>query len=73
MEKNRNEDLDSMKLYTLTEIEEVIGCTHRTLLSHVYSGKLPARKIANRWRVTKADLRRYLAGETIEDVKGGKE
>lgn len=35
--------LDEFKLYTLTELEKVIGVSHRTLLSYVKSGKLKAK------------------------------
>ena len=61
--ENRAADLQGLKLYTLTDLEEIIGVSHMTLLRHVKAGKLPARKIAGKWRVTEADLREYLQGE----------
>ena len=51
------------KLYSLKEIEGIMQVTHRTLLGYVYSGKLPARKIAGRYRVTESDLRAFRNGE----------
>lgn len=58
-----SKELDEFKLYTLTELEKVIGVSHRTLLSYVKSGKLKARKIAGKWRVTSDQLRDFLDGK----------
>lgn len=55
----RLESLKDVKLYTLTELEEVIGVTHRTLLTYVKDGKLKAIKIGNKWRVKEADVRAF--------------
>ena len=48
------------KLYTLTELETVIGVTHRTLLEYVMRQKIRARKICGKWRVTETDLQKFL-------------
>ena len=58
-----SKELDEFKLYTLTELEKVIGVSHRTLLSYVKSGQLKARKIAGKWRVTSDQLRDFLDGK----------
>lgn len=50
-------------VYTLSEIENIIGVTHRTLLSYVKDGKLKAAKIGGKWRVTEENLNRFLNGE----------
>ena len=63
MAEERTADLKAYKLYTLTELEDVLGVTHRTLLKYVYTGKLPAKKIAGRYRVTESDLQAFLQGE----------
>ena len=55
----RLDSLKDVKLYTLTELEEVIGVTHRTLLTYVKDGKLKAIKIGNKWRVKEADVRAF--------------
>lgn len=59
--KKKTAELDDLKLYTLTEIETVLGVTHRTLLTYVSTGKLKARKLGGRWKVTKADLKEFIA------------
>ncbi len=53
---NRTNDISDLKLYSLTELEEIIGVTHRTLLSYVKDGKLKAVKVGSKWRVSRADL-----------------
>lgn len=56
------------RLYTLTECEELLGYTHRTLLQYVYDGKLQARKVGGKWKITEDDLRQFMQGK----VKGTK-
>lgn len=55
-------------MLTLSEIAPIIGVSYRTLLSYVYSGRLKARKIGGKWRVTETDFRAFLSdcesGET---------
>lgn len=48
------------KLYTLTEAQEIIGVTHRTMLRYVYDGKLQANKVGGRWKVSEEELRRFI-------------
>ena len=59
---------EGLKLYSLTEIESILSVTHRTLQRWVKSGKLPAVKIGNRWKVSEATLRRFVeTGRNIPD------
>lgn len=60
---NITDSVSSIKLYTLTEIEPVIGVTHRTLLTYVKEGRLKAVKIGGKWKVTDENLKRFIAGE----------
>lgn len=55
--------LEEMRLYTLSEIEPIIGVTHRTLQQYIYDGKLKAVKIGGRWKVTETELKRFTGGE----------
>lgn len=61
--EERSTDLKGMKMYTLTEIEPIIGVTHRTLLEYVKNKKFPAVKICGRWRISEENLKRFLNGE----------
>ena len=38
--------LDTIRLYTLTELEPTLGVTHRTLQSYIKDGRLRALKSA---------------------------
>lgn len=60
---DRLEDIRDLKLYTITELEQILGVCRRTLLSRVRSGKLPCKKINGKWRITEAALRKYVNGE----------
>jgi excisionase family DNA binding protein len=53
---NENALLKDIKCYSLTELESVIGVTHRTLLTYVKTGKLKAVKVGGRWKVKERDL-----------------
>lgn len=59
---NRLANLEEFKLYTLTELEGILGVTHRTLLEYVKQGKLKARKIGGKWKVTEANLKEFING-----------
>jgi excisionase family DNA binding protein len=49
-----------IKLYTLTEVEPILGVTHRTLLTYVRNGTLKAFKIGGKWKVTEKGLREFI-------------
>lgn len=55
--------LDTIRLYTLTELEPVLGVTHRTLQSYIKDGRLKGVKIGGKWKVSEEVLRKYINGE----------
>ena len=61
--KGRQESLSSFTVYTLTELEPVLGVTHRTLLQYVKDGKLQAVKIGGKWKVSGENLKKFINGE----------
>lgn len=61
--KDKTETLDNIRLYTLTELEPVLGVTHRTLLDYVRKGKLKAVKIGGKWKVSEENLMKLVNGE----------
>ena len=65
--KNNTEKLKSLetfRLYTLTEIEPILGVTHRTLLEYVNKKRLKAVKIGGKWKVSEENLRAFINGES---------
>ncbi len=48
--------IDRDALYTIEEIAEMFGMGKRTAQRMVYSGKVPARKLANKLVIRGADL-----------------
>lgn len=60
---DRTAHLQSLNLYTLAELEPILGVTHRTLLSYVKTGKLKAAKIGGKWKVSEANLNSFINGD----------
>lgn len=58
----KREALNAIKLFTLTELEEVLGVTHRTLLTYVKEGRLKAVKVGGKWKVSEANLKAFING-----------
>jgi len=63
----RAEELKALKVYNLREIQLATGLSNRTLLRCVKDGRLRATKIANKWVVSAAELRRFLEGEPTDE------
>ena len=55
--------LEDIRLYTLTELEPVLGVTHRTLQTYIKDGRLKGVKVGGKWRVTEETLRKFVNGE----------
>ena len=55
--------LDAIRLYTLTEIEPILGVTHRTLLTYIKDGRLRGVKVGGKWKISEDNLRRFINGE----------
>ena len=59
--------LDQLRLYTLSELEPILGVTHRTLQTYIKDGRLKGVKIGNRWKVSEIALKEFLnAAQTNE-------
>lgn len=56
--------LDTIRLYTLTELEPILGVTHRTLQSYIKGGRLKGVKIGGKWKVSEETLRKFINGES---------
>lgn len=63
MENNRANELEELKVYSLTEIEPILGVTHRTLLTYIKDGRLKGVKIGGKWKVSGENLRKFINGE----------
>lgn len=62
---DRTSSLDGLKLYSLTEIEPILGVSHRTLLTYVKEGKLKgAKKIGGKWKISEEKLKEFINGES---------
>ncbi|MCD7712755.1 MAG: helix-turn-helix domain-containing protein [Firmicutes bacterium] len=63
-EAKRAAELEEMKVYNLTEIEPILGVTHRTLLTYIKDGRLKGVKIGGKWKVSGESLRKFINGES---------
>ena len=61
---NRTSELEELKVYSLTEIEPIMGVTHRTLLTYIKDGRLKGVKIGGKWKVSGENLRKFINGES---------
>lgn len=61
--EERLQKLKDIRLYTLTELEDVLGVTHRTLQTYVMDGRLKGVKIGGKWKITEENLMRFIKGE----------
>lgn len=57
------QSLDTFRLYTLTEVEPILGVSHRTLLDYVKTRKIKAVKIGGKWKVSEENLKAFINGE----------
>jgi len=56
--------LDGLTLYTLTELESVLGVTHRTLQQYIKDGRIKGVKIGGKWKVSEENLKKFINGES---------
>lgn len=61
--ERKTPELEELKVYSLTEIEPILGVTHRTLLNYIKDGRLKGVKIGGKWKVSKENLKKFMNGE----------
>lgn len=59
-----NNDKRSERVYTLSELLDILQVTRRTLLNYIRWGKLKAFKVGNTWRVTQKHLDDFIESNT---------
>lgn len=62
--EKRTAELEELKVYSLTEIEPILGVTHRTLLTYIKDKRLKGVKIGGKWKVSGENLRKFINGES---------
>ena len=60
---DRTAHLQNLNVYTLTELEPILGVTHRTILTYVKTGKLKAVKIGGKYKVSEENLKKFINGD----------
>ena len=54
-----------MDILTGKEAAEILRISSRTFLRLVKSGKLPARKVGDQWRVERAELEQWFKNQPV--------
>ncbi len=63
MSKDIKQERPDLRLYSLEELSQLIGVTHRTMWNYVKEGKIKATKIGGAWKVTEENYKRFVNGE----------
>lgn len=63
MKADRTKSLETLKMYTLTELEPILGVSHRTLLTYVKEGRIKSIKLGGKWKVSEENLRKFINNE----------
>jgi len=56
--------MDSLKLYTIEEVSEILKVTPRTIYNYIKDGELEAVKIGKYWRVRHSALETFIDERT---------
>ena len=56
-----------MKIYTTTELEEILQVEKRTLYNYIKANQIKAIKLGREWRVTEEALQEFLKTGTEKD------
>lgn len=62
----RTDAIKDLTLYSVKELEPILGVSDQTIKRRIKSGELPARKIGGKWKVTRSDLEEYISGAPKE-------
>jgi excisionase family DNA binding protein len=54
---------EGIKLYSLKDLQKVLGVTQRTLQTYIKDGKLKGQKIGGKWQISESNLRKFVNGE----------
>ena len=55
---------DTMKVYTIEELVDLLHVTRRTLYTYIKEDKLKAVKMGKYWRVREDQLQDFLSGDS---------
>ena len=57
-------EMETLKLYRVKDISDVLKVSPRTVIRYIQSGKLPGAKIGGGWRVKAEDFQRFTGFST---------
>lgn len=58
--KNIREERPDLIMYSLPEVAELLGKSHKTVWRYVRDGKIKAVKIGSTWRVSASEYKRFV-------------
>lgn len=55
---------ETIKTYTVKEVQEILGVSYGTALKYIKSGKLKAATIGGKYRISEENLQKFINGDT---------
>lgn len=59
------EELFNIKMYSTQEVAELLKVTERSVYNYIKAGKIKAKKIGGKWRVTEENFKYFLTDSQI--------
>lgn len=62
--------MSELKMYSLPEVADILGVTHRTAWQYVKDGRIKARKVGRDWKINERYLKEFMGevdNTTAED------
>lgn len=53
----------TIRLYSLHDLESILGVSYRTLIRYIHANKLQAKKVCGKWLVREESLLKFIEGE----------
>lgn len=61
---------DELKVYSITEVMQILGITRRTVYNWLKDGKIKGFKVGKEWRFTEESLRAFMETGTGTNIPG---
>lgn len=59
--------MQEIKVYTITEVADILKVTKRTIYNYIEAGQLKATKVGREWRIRHEDIQAFLSKGTEEN------
>ena len=53
----------NIELYTVKQVAYLLRVSERTVMNYLKDGRIKGQKVGGKWRITKAEIERFVNGE----------